>query len=230
MKETYKGIYKDSTGTVAIEVINEPNTLTTVIDGVEFSGSELDDLSVEDQSKYTPEQLARFTFLKIPIYQTDRISETLCNCSIEIVVPQVIIDTLNTIEFYADLTFENSLGAPRPDPRRGIEYDNTTLTLTIAGKVYTATGGDFESAADGIRKQFGDRHHFKNCYGCMYGDYSVYGNSTFGSMLCFRNQKEEYSKVTTKQEYMQLGPPDGYVQETYCCEQFEIRNKRVGYR
>ena len=43
---------------------------------------------------------------------------------------------------------------------------------------------------------------FKNCYGCMYGDYSVYGQSGFGSMLCYVNQKDEYIKVRTKEDYL----------------------------
>ena len=64
----------------------------------------------------------------------------------------------------------------------------------------------------------------------MYGDYSVYGQSSFGSMLCFKNQKEEYSKVRTKAEYLKLGAPERYVQEVYCCDHYEIRKKSVGYR
>lgn len=229
MTVTYKGLYKDSTGTCEIAVKNEL-FLAIEIDGVEFYGSEFDDLSVDDKSKYTAEQLARFTFLRTSIYQTDRFVETLCNCSIEIVMPQVIIDALNNTEFHSDLTIINSLGAPRAEQNRGIEHEEVTLSLTIAGTIYTGTGTDFECAFDSIWKQIKDQYHFKNCYGCMYGDYSVYGQSTFGSMLCFMNQKEAYSKVTNKQEYMQLGPPDKHVQETYCCDQYEIRRKGAGYR
>jgi hypothetical protein len=231
MTATYKGCYNDSLGTCAIEVKNNFSTLTTVIDGVGFTGSEFDDLTVDDQSKYSAEQLSRFTFLKTPIYQTDRFVETLCNCSIEVVVPQVIIDKVNNAEFYSDLTIKNSLGSPRSEkPGTGIDHENVTLSLVIAGTIYTGTSSDFEGAFDGIYKQFRDTYHFKNCYGCMYSDYSVYGQSTFGSMLCFRNQKEAYSKVTTKDEYMELDPPDMFVQEIYCCDQFEIRKGGVGYR
>lgn len=226
----YNGWYKDNTGTCGIRVENDFSTLTTVIDGVVFTGSEFDDLRVDDKTKYPAGQLARFTFLKTPVYQTDRFVETLCNCSIEIFMPQVIIDKLNTTEFYTDLTITNLLGSPRSEPGKGIEQERVSLSLVIAGTRYTGTSGDFEGAFDGIFKQIKDRYHFKNCYGCMYGDYSVYGQSTFGSMLCFRNQKEAYTKVTTKQEYLKLGAPHGYVQETYCCNQFETRKELVGYR
>ncbi|OQP51590.1 hypothetical protein A4D02_26115 [Niastella koreensis] len=230
MAITYNGFYKDSWGTHAIEVINDFRTLTTEIDGVVFTGSEFDDLSVDDKSKYTAEQLSRFTFLKTPIYQTYRFVETLCNCSIEVVMPQVVIDKLNNKEFSSDLTITTLLGSPRSEPGRGIDHESVTLSLTITGANYSGISSDFEGAFDGIYKQIKNNYHFKNCYGCLYSDYSVYGQSTFGSMLCFRNQKEAYSKVTTKAEYLKLGAPAGYVQETYCCDEFEIRKGNVGYR
>ena len=231
MTITYNGFYKDNKGTCAIEVENDFSRLTTEIDGVVFTGSEFDDLTVDDRSKYPAEQLARFTFLKTPIYQTDRFVETLCNCTIEVVVPQLIIDKLNNVEFYSELTINNSLGSPRSvQPGKGIDHENVTLSLTIAGTIYTGTSSDFEGAFDGIFKQIKDNYHFKNCYGCLYSDYSVYGQSTFGSMLCFRNQKEAYSKVTDKDEYMELEPEDRLVQEIYCCDEYEIRKEHVGYR
>jgi hypothetical protein len=229
MTEIYKGLYKDSLGTCEIEVENDFNTLTTKIDGVVFSGSEFDGLSVDDKSKYTDEQLARFTFLRTPIYQTDRFEETLCNCLFEIVVPQVIIDKLNGIQLYSDLKIEISLGNIR-NPGAGIEYEHVTLSLAIAGRIYTGTSDYFESSFDAIRDQIKDKYQLKNCYGCMYGDYSVYGQSSFGSMLCFRNQKEAYGKVTSKATYMELDAPYWHVQEIYCCDQYEIRKKGAGYR
>jgi hypothetical protein len=236
MTEIYKGLYKDSLGTLEIEIENDFNTLTTVIDGVVFTGSEFDDLSVDDKSKYTDKQLARFTFLRIPIYKTDRFSETLCNCLFEIVAPQVIIDRLNNIQFNSDLKIEISLGNVKINkPEEGIEfknieYENVKLSLEIAGKVYTGTSDYFESSFDKIRDQISDKYQLKNCHGCMYGDYSVYGQGSFGTMLCFRNQKEAYSKVTNKEEYMELDAPYRHVQEIYCCDQYEIRKKGAGYR
>ena len=231
MKEIYKGLYKDNLGTREIVIENDSYTLTTEIDGVVFSGSEFDELSIDDKSKYTDKQLARFTFLQTPVYQSDRIWETLCDCLFEIVVPQVIIDKVNNIQFDADLKIEITLGPPRSErPGQGIEFEYVTLSLAIAGKIYTARSEYFEGAFDNIRDQIGDRYHLKNCYGCMYGDYGVGGQGCFGSMLCFRNQKVEYSKVTNKVEYMELAPPDRHVQEIYCCNQFEIRSRGAGYR
>jgi hypothetical protein len=228
MTEIYNGLYKDSFGTREIKIENNSNTLVTEIDGVVFRGSEFDDLSVDDKSKYTDKQLARFTFLRTPIYQTDRFLETLCNCLFEIVVPQIIIDRFNNIQFYTDLKIEIVLGDVSNEKR--IEYENVTLSLTIAGKAYTGKSEYFEYCFDKIRDQLGNKYQLKNCYGCMYGDYSVCGQGSFGTMLCFRNQKAEYSKVTNKDEYMELAPPYRHVQEIYCCDQYEIRKKGAGYR
>jgi hypothetical protein len=231
MTAIYKGFYKDNLGTQAIEIENDFNNLTLAIDGVVFTGSEFDNLSIDDPSLYTADQLARFTFLKTPIYNTDRFAETLCNCSFELVIPQLIIDKLNNSQFYADLKIEYTLGNIRSDkPGKGIDYENVELSLAIAGNVYTGASGYFESSFDAISNQIADQYQLKNCYGCMYGDYSVYGQSAFGAMLCFRNQKEEYRKVTNKDTYMELAAPEMYVQEIYCCDQYEIREKGAGYR
>jgi hypothetical protein len=231
MIEIYKGIYRDNLGTREIVITNDYQTLTTEIDGVIFSGSDFDELSVDDKSKYTDAQLTRFTFLKTPIYESKNLLETLCDCLFETVIPQVIIDKVNNIQFDAELKIEIILGHPRSErPGHGIEFEYVTLSLEIAGKIYTGRSDLFESALDGIRNQIEDRYHLKNCYGCMYGDYSVYGQACFGSMHCFRNQKAEYRKVTNKEEYMELGSPDMFVQEIYCCDQFEIRSRGAGYR
>lgn len=72
---------------------------------------------------------------------------------------------------------------------------------------------------------------FKNCYGCMYGDYSVYGQSGFGSMLCYVNQKDEYIKVRTKEDYLsKLNTNYKKLQEIFYCPKFELREKGIGYR
>jgi hypothetical protein len=226
----YKGFYRDGMGTQEIEVVNDFNMLSTAVDGVVLYGFAFDDMSVDDRSKYTDAQLERFTFLRTPVYQTDRYVESICNCSFEIVAPQVIIDRLNTTQFSTDLTIEYALGKVRPKPGSGIEYETVTLTLAINGNNYSATGQDIEFAFDKIRDQIDDKYQLKNCYGCQYGDYSVYGNSSFGAMLCYKNQKEAYNKVISKAEYMELDAPDRHVQEIYCCNEYEARKHGAGYR
>jgi hypothetical protein len=50
-------------------------------------------------------------------------------------------------------------------------------------------------------------------------------------MMCFRNLKAEYVKVTTKEQFWSLhGRQDRLVQETYVCPEFERRIPGTGYR
>ncbi|MCE9532807.1 MAG: hypothetical protein K8T89_17050 [Planctomycetes bacterium] len=50
-------------------------------------------------------------------------------------------------------------------------------------------------------------------------------------MMCFRNLKAEYLKVTTKKEFWSVhGRQDRFVQETYLCPEFERRIPGTGYR
>jgi hypothetical protein len=225
----YHGTYKDNFGKTAIIIENNFKTLFTEIDGVEFSGSEFTSLIVSDKVKYTDDQLKRFTFFEIPVYNTDIVEQTLCNCIFEVFISQLIIDKTNFSEFYSDLKIEYSIG--NAIPRGGLEFEKITLSITIDGKNYTGTGDLIESAFDQIRNQFDDKYQFKNCYGCMFGDYSVFGQSSFGTMLCFVSQKDKYKKVTNKSEYMELPTEKIFcVQETYGCDKYEVRSKGAGYR
>lgn len=233
MKENivgYTGIYKDNFGIQTIIVENDFKKLSLEIGDVKFSGTEFSDLSIIGKSNYSDTQLARFTlFPKV----TDKgvvIEETLCNCSFEVVIPQIIIDRTTNDEFYSDLKIEFSLGNIRPQADGGIEFENVEIALIINEKCYQGVGDVIEIAFDQIRKQVETKYQFKNCYGCMYGDYSVYGQSSFGTMLCFANQKNSYMAITTKKEYMQLANPDKQVQEIYCCGEYEIRKNGIGYR
>lgn len=233
MKERtkYNGTYTDDFGTTAIIIENDFENLYTEIDGVKFSGSEFSDFFIVDKAKYTNEQLERFTFVDTPIYKTDIVEEGLCNCIFEIIVPQLMIDKTACSEFYSDLKIEYLLGSVRPKTKGELEDEKVKLSLTIEEKLYFGTSGFIEDAFDQIRNQFEDKYQFKNCYGCMFGDYSVFGQSSFGTMLCFISQKDRYKEVTNKAEYMELRTDEvTNVQEIYCCDNYEIRKNGAGYR
>jgi len=71
----------------------------------------------------------------------------------------------------------------------------------------------------------------KACINCLYSDYSPLGHGLFGCMMCFRNLKAEYVKVTTKDELWPIHDRyDRLVQETYLCPDFERRIPGTGYR
>ncbi|WP_306349731.1 DUF6304 family protein [Flavobacterium sp. '19STA2R22 D10 B1'] len=226
----YSGIYKDDFGSVIISLENDFRNLSVEIDGVNFKGSEFTDLVLLEQEKYTSEQIARFTFLSTLMYGTNIIQETLCNCYFKIIVPQNLIEHSTNLTFSTDLTIECFIGNTRPKPQGGLDFEQIKVSLTINGKLFEGAGDVIEIALDVIHKQFEGQYNFKNCYGCMYGDYSIYGQSSFGTMRCYVNQKENYLKVKDKSEYEGLTSDFEMVQEIYSCHHYESRKKGIGYR
>ncbi len=232
MKEPlkYYGTYTDDFGTTAIVIENDFENLYIEIDGVKFKGSEFSDLAIVDKLQYPKQQLERFTFWSISIYNTDKIEECLCNCSFKFPITVTLIDKINNAERGNTLTIEYELGKERPKPMGGLDFEKVKLSLSIHQFEFVGTGDFFEIAFDEIQKQFDNKYCFKNCYGCMFGDYSVYGQSSFGTMLCFVRQKEKYKQVNSKQEYMELTDDYKRVQEIFCCDKYEIRKTGAGYR
>lgn len=106
-----------------------------------------------------------------------------------------------------------------------------SLSFHILGESFNSEGNLFEDIFEKVRGQMNGRYALKNCFGCSYSYYSVYGNGALGTMLCFVRQKEEYLKVQNKSEYM-VNLTDDYdvVQEIFLCDKFQIRRKDTGYR
>lgn len=226
----YRGTYTDNLGPTEVIIENNFETLNADIDGVRFSGSEFSDLAIAGKVNYPEKQLERFSFYPIPIYNTDKIQETLCNCSFELSINQVLIDRKQNIDIDGRLSVNYSLGKGRPAHQGGIEFEKVQLTLFIDELQLSGEGDFFEMAFDQIKEQLGNRYSLKNCYGCLYGDYSYAGQSSFGTMQCYVNQKEAYLKVNSKDDYIELSTDYRQVQEIYCCDKFEIRKPGTGYR
>lgn len=230
--KNYIGTYKDNFGITDIAIQNDFNYLYLKIDGVEFKGSEFTALEIVDKKAYSSKQLERFTLYSTPIFGTDDFAEELCNCTFNITIPQLIIDLQTYKEFLADLKLEYIIGNESSAILGGgLEFEKILLTLTIVDKVFAATGDTFETILENIQNQFDEKYKFKNCFGCLYSDYSVYGQNAFGSMMCFVNQKDNYLKVKNKSEYIDNLTEDfDDVQEIFCCSKFDIRRKGAGYR
>jgi len=220
----YKGFYTDSFGSTPIVLLNDFKTLFVEIDGVPFSGEDFSDFSIVKGKKYLLEKTDRFNFFP-SVFNSSDSDLVLCNCTFKIIIPQIIIDLRNQTSIVVDLDFECELKVK--DNLYVTEFFR--ITLTIDGNLYSASGDIVELVLDRLNKQFEGLYSFKNCYGCMYGDYSVFGQNSFGGMLCFVNQKDAYKKADTKDEYMEL-EPDAFVQEIYCCNAFEPRTAGAGYR
>ncbi len=101
--------------------------------------------------------------------------------------------------------------------------NNTEINLPNAGTI--------EGAIVQLNDLLPETIKFIGCYNCKFSDYSIYGQQFWGSMLCFKNNKEAYSKVTGKDEFMEIMDEfDQLVPESYFCDEFEERPKNTGYR
>lgn len=226
VEKKYDGVFKDDSRATKIAILNDFDTLSVEIDGVHFQGDEFDCLEIIDKSNYSTEQLQRFTF----------IDDVICNYQMTVSVPQIILDNQNDSHVVTNLMCEWSKGKPTPNNRQ-LESQKLKLSVTVGKELFEGTSNYyFDDALNEIIKQFEGRYIFKNCYGCLFSDYSPYGQQGFGGMYCFVRQKEKYLNLkippnSYKYDYMsELNDEYDIQQEIYSCDNYEPRKPGIGYR
>ena len=90
----------------------------------------------------------------------------------------------------------------------------------------------FEDDLTNIYRKIKNKYMMKCCFTCQWSDYSPYGNSDFGTMMCYRRYKEEYSKVNDKKTCFKYADNLDFEskQETYICNEYEPRIHFSRYR
>lgn len=122
-----------------------------------------------------------------------------------------------------------------------IEYDLTEadlecvkFSLRFGGKCFCADRPDtcFESSLLQICSKCGNDFLLKCCFTCQWSDYSPAGNDDYGGMACYRNHKEIYRTVNSKDDYFEKldGLSDGARGETKICHEYQERLLGFGYR
>jgi hypothetical protein len=133
-----------------------------------------------------------------------------------------------------ELHMHFELGDPRPDPKRGLDREVLQLTLTVAGQSFTSgktESGWFEDELVGIQAALPAGMYMKCCFTCAFSDYHPVGNSLFGDLACFRDNKEAYRQVWSKYQLFEIWDTrTDFVQETLLCPEFERREPGAGYR
>ena len=228
----YFGTYTDAKGSMKLKIKNDFSCLYAEIEGLILQGREFSDLTPINLEAYSSAVLERFTWLETPMLNSQASSLSLCNCSLSLPIEQKLIDTETGRVFAVNLALTYELGAPNPKPPFGLSFESVHLRLEFQGQLYQGRGDFMEIALDQIQQAFGQRYRFKNCYGCKYGDYNVYGQASFASMFCFLNQKQAYLNVESKMDYIKLWDLEkpNQVQEIYVCQHYEPRFKGLGYR
>ncbi|MCA9227475.1 MAG: hypothetical protein KDA47_17770 [Planctomycetales bacterium] len=215
--DRYPAKYTDAHGTEGTCITNDGETLRMTVRGVEFAATDFD--SLEPSEDTAADQLHSFSLHR----------GELCSCRIECEMQIPIHD--NGVDLTGTLAIVLQLGDPTPNS--GLDREQLSVVLnynerTIAG---SGKGGWFEDELIEIQKGLPDGVYVRACINCLYSDYSPYGHGLFGCMMCFRNLKEEYLKVTSKDEFWLLYDRyDRLVQETYLCPDFKRRIPGIGYR
>ncbi len=223
----YKAYYIYNNKKTPILIKNDSVNLSFKMEGIEFSGSEFSDFSTKDE--ISDKIKDDFEFWEIPILGQDKVQRTLCDCSFNIFVPQIIIASESQNEFECVLTINYILGKERPKPKGGLEEERVDLSIIVNGQEYKGSGDFFEIALDKINAEFNGKYTFKNCYGCLFSDYSIYGQNSFGGMRCFVESKDAYLDFTDKGTYSKITNYKD-VQEIYVCNKYTKRIRGTGYR
>jgi hypothetical protein len=120
-----------------------------------------------------------------------------------------------------------------PAPNGGIDREHLKLKLTIEGRLIASKGCSawFEDEMLDIQKQLPQDTYMKGCINCAFSDYSPAGHGLFGGLACFRDNKQGYLSVKTKQDLFCVWKTmTEYVQETYLCPEFARRIPGSSYR
>lgn len=218
----YKATFTDKVGTEEIILKNDFNELSFEIDEVLISANCMY-FEVEDYHNYTPEQLKRFILEPVDIFDSVEKSYELKDYTLSFTVPVTIYDFQEKENLSAELLVILAMKLVANDTR-------LTLMINKDDQEFTVTSFDFESAGFLLNEKISKLFTIKNCFWCSFSDYSIYGNQLFGSLRCFLKYKDQYLKVKTKDDYMDLPNDTPSVQEIYTCESFETRKKGTGYR
>jgi len=209
--------YSDKNGIVKTIIKSDGKRLSTYIREVLFEGDDFDSLKPKDNTDCR--MLELFTLS----------NEMLCNCVLECNINIPIQVEENIVD--GDLYFILELGYPKEN--RALSMEILKITLTYNNESIKSSGmyGWFEDELLDIQKKLPEGTYIKSCINCAYSDYSPYGHGLFGWMMCFRNLKEEYLQVRSKDDFWSIHDNyDRIIQETYLCADFERRKPGTGYR
>ena len=217
MDATYPATYRDRHGEVYTSIRDDGKLLSMEVRGITFAGSDFDDLEPPEDVELSGQ--SQFT-LQL---------NSLCSCVIEFQMPIPVVCDDGIVD--ATLYVRIELGDPKPNG--GIDKQSVELELRFDDNSLKSHGrsGWFEDELLDIQKQFPQGTFMKACINCAFSDYNPAGSGMFGCMACFRDNKEEYLSVKSKQDIFRIWDTlTEYVQETYVCPEFERRLPGTGYR
>lgn len=208
--------YIDNEGSVETVVNVVDDKMSVIVDGNQLIGGSFDLLEIESNDEAVRD---RFTL-------SDNV---ICDCKIECKIPILFckVDKCEPKELVMVLT----LGKPLLNGF--LDKEECKLSIEYDSKSYMSSGrsGLFEDEMTELIRKLPEGINIQCCLTCQYSDYSPYGQGLFGTMMCYRNMKEEYMAVDSKDAFLVIH--DDYeqmVQETYHCSEYQKRRPNTGYR
>lgn len=211
MEHRYPAIYRDAHGTERTDIVNDGATLSMRLRGEVFTGESFDDFEPAGEGSG---------------FQLNK--GFLCSCEIECSIPMEIVANGGSQE--GTLKANLKLGAPAANG--GLDEELLVLRLTIGEQTYQSSGGSgwFEDELLELQRKLPGAY-MRACIGCAFSDYSPLGRGLFGGLACFRDSKDLYRRVNSKQALFDAWDTmSEFVQETHVCGQFERRKPGTGYR
>ena len=250
--QIWKAHYRDEFHDTDIDIVNtekEYNTdpLSFTLDGITFVGTAPDDLHPADDTDIEKAG-GRFNILKQGGFGIDKTEipywYTLQRYELETDIPVNAVRRSDGCEVQGRIHIFYKFTEHDPARTQAIsvcdgarvypdDLNVLEFSLYTDGKKYSSTrkSSDFETALTDISGQMSGEYYLKCCFTCQYSDYSPYGNDTFGTLQCFKEQKENYLKVSSKTDYFNnLDDNWKYRQETFICGEYEPRTRCEGYR
>lgn len=246
----WKAHYIDEHHDLDIDILNteedySSNPLSFCINGITFSGTCLNDFELANPKLYEKVK-NEFQILKHGGKATnDEYYYNLQRYSLDVVIPLSLLRKADQCVVQGDLhIFFQLCEHDKEQHQAHFSCDDETVylddvhiknfSLSIDGEEYSVDAKDlyFESNFLKLCKMIKDKYELRCCFTCQYSDYSPYGNDDYGTMLCFRKHKSEYLKVNNKDDFFQYLFHLDFErrQETYLCEEYEVRNRCEGYR
>ncbi|MBQ8960535.1 MAG: hypothetical protein IJ071_04875 [Ruminococcus sp.] len=256
----YKGHFKNENYDIDIDIINSEcgnSPISFEVEGVSFIG-DIISFELETPEKYDISKLP-FTILKcggVTLTSQDgeeyRSNYTyyLQQYEFEVNIPITVIHIQDQKDMNAYIFLKYSV---RSRTNEDNNYDPivmcdeervspdicivTEFSLNIGKEViYGEKTSDFETALLSINRQLFDRFELRCCFTCQFSEYSPYGNSEFGCMLCYGKHKEKYIDLNVQDKlYSYLcdlsGEPEHEnKQEIQLCDNYAPRTRYGGYR
>jgi hypothetical protein len=120
------------------------------------------------------------------------------------------------------------------DARLSLGSGQELLRLVLrweGGVAESRERGWFEDALADLQAQLPEGVSMRCCFACAFSDYHPVGHGLFGGLACFRDNKDGYLAVHSKNELWPVWPTrTEWVQETFVCPEFQVRVPGTGYR